>query len=294
MATYLVEWYWPGVTSDGLFEAREIGIRVTQEMRGEGTYVRDLSWILIPAEELIFSLYEGQSLDAVHQLIERAGIPTSKIVEAISVADLKRPPIGTDSMRGSVGAAKEVQTEPSASGSSPKVARDVSRKRKIAALVTPAVISGFAGASPQVALDAVQQAVHDVIAQTASYKPPASGGEYFFGEEWTSSISSSNSRQAAEAMAQKVVDIALRRAGWRDCDAGTKRRYVQWILAGNMSSAQAGQVLGQGRFQANIPSMQELIRMIKKDRPSAHAPGDIARHAVNVSSAINSARRIQR
>ena len=85
MPTYLVERYWPGVTSELLLEALDRGRRVMEEMSAEGTRIRDISCILIPGEEVVFSVYEGPSADAVRQLNERAGIPVSRIVEAISV-----------------------------------------------------------------------------------------------------------------------------------------------------------------------------------------------------------------
>ncbi len=85
MPTYLVERYWPGVTSELLFEALNRGRRVMEEMSGEGTPVRDISCILIPGEEVVFSIYEGPSAEAVRQLNERADIPVSRIVEAIAM-----------------------------------------------------------------------------------------------------------------------------------------------------------------------------------------------------------------
>jgi Nickel responsive protein SCO4226-like len=83
--TYLVERYWPGVTSELLLEALKRGRRVMEEISGEGTRVRDISCTLIPSEEVVFSVYEGPSATAVRQLNERAGIPVSRIVEAIIV-----------------------------------------------------------------------------------------------------------------------------------------------------------------------------------------------------------------
>ncbi len=85
VATYLVERYWPGVTCELLLEALERGRRVMKEMQREGTCLRDISCTVIPGEEVIFSVYEGPSASAVRQFNERAGIPTSRIVEAISV-----------------------------------------------------------------------------------------------------------------------------------------------------------------------------------------------------------------
>jgi Nickel responsive protein SCO4226-like len=80
---YLVERYWPGVTSELLSEALNRGRQVVEEMSRVGTRVRDLSCTLIPGEEVVFSVYEGPSADAIRELNERAGIPVSRIVEAI-------------------------------------------------------------------------------------------------------------------------------------------------------------------------------------------------------------------
>ena len=85
MPTYLVERYWPGVTSELLLEALNRGRHVMEQMNREGTPVRDIRCTLIPGEEVVFSVYEGPSADAVRQLNERAGIPVSRIVEAIAI-----------------------------------------------------------------------------------------------------------------------------------------------------------------------------------------------------------------
>ena len=83
--TYLVERYWPGVTSELLLEALDRDRRVMEEMRVEGTCIRTVSCTLIPGEEVVFSIYEGPSAAAVRRLNERARIPVSRIVEAIVV-----------------------------------------------------------------------------------------------------------------------------------------------------------------------------------------------------------------
>lgn len=83
MPIYLVERYWPGVTDELLLEALKKGRRVIAQMCVEGTPVRDVTSILIPSEEVVFSVYEGPSAAAVRHLNEIAGIPVSRIVEAI-------------------------------------------------------------------------------------------------------------------------------------------------------------------------------------------------------------------
>ncbi len=89
MPTYLVERYWPGVTSELLLEALNRGRRQIEQMSGEGMCLSHITSILIPGEEVVFSLYHGPSATAVRQLNERAGIPTSRIVDAIEVTGMR-------------------------------------------------------------------------------------------------------------------------------------------------------------------------------------------------------------
>jgi hypothetical protein len=84
---YLVERYWPGVTSEILLDALNRG-RQMEQVSTEGTPVHHVTSILIPGEEVVFSLYEGQSTLAVRQLNERAAIPVSRIVAAIPMTGL--------------------------------------------------------------------------------------------------------------------------------------------------------------------------------------------------------------
>jgi Nickel responsive protein SCO4226-like len=83
--TYLVERYWPGVTRERLLEALDRGRQVMGQMHSEGTNVRGIYCTLVPSEEIVFSLYEGPSEAAVRQFSELAGLPVSRIVEAIAV-----------------------------------------------------------------------------------------------------------------------------------------------------------------------------------------------------------------
>jgi hypothetical protein len=56
-----------------------------EQMSGEGTLIRDVTCTLVPAEEVVFSVYEGPSSVVIRQLNDRAGIPVSRIVEAVAV-----------------------------------------------------------------------------------------------------------------------------------------------------------------------------------------------------------------
>jgi hypothetical protein len=69
------------VTSELLLEALNRGRRVMEQTRDEGTSVRDIGCILIPGEEVVFSVYEALLAAAVREF----NIPVSRIVEAIMV-----------------------------------------------------------------------------------------------------------------------------------------------------------------------------------------------------------------
>lgn len=85
MPTYLVERYWPGVTSELFFKVLNRGRRTIEQVSEEGTFIRNVTNILIPGEEVVFSVYQGPSAAAVRQLNERVGIPVSRIVEVIEL-----------------------------------------------------------------------------------------------------------------------------------------------------------------------------------------------------------------
>jgi hypothetical protein len=84
--TYLVERYWPGVSNELLADALNRGQQVMRQMQTEGTSVEHVTTILIPAEEVVFSMYVAASITPVLQLNERAEIPVSRVADAILVA----------------------------------------------------------------------------------------------------------------------------------------------------------------------------------------------------------------
>ena len=78
-------------------------------------------------------------------------------------------------------------------------------------LASAPVISGLAGAVPQITINAVQQVLHALSGQTSQHGKLASGGAYIFAGEWQNYVNSSDATQAiAEQMATNVVNIALR------------------------------------------------------------------------------------
>jgi hypothetical protein len=57
--TYLVERYWPGVTSERLLEALQRSRRVIEQMSSEGTCVRSISCTFIPDEVVVVVVFAG-------------------------------------------------------------------------------------------------------------------------------------------------------------------------------------------------------------------------------------------
>lgn len=82
MSTYLVESHWPGVTESKLELAVERLAQATQDVNHEGTPARYLGSILIVSDEVVFSLFEGESSAAIQEANSRAAVQVERIGEA--------------------------------------------------------------------------------------------------------------------------------------------------------------------------------------------------------------------
>jgi hypothetical protein len=81
---YLVECYWPGVTEQAVADAAHRAVQAAAEIRRQGHDVDFLTAILVPADETIFCLFEGQEA-AVRTASDRAGIPVERVLESVRV-----------------------------------------------------------------------------------------------------------------------------------------------------------------------------------------------------------------
>ncbi len=86
MAMYMVERYLPSITSDQLVAAAARARSTTAQMTLEGTPIRYLRSIFVPAEEKCFCIFDGPSAEAVKQANQRAEIPFERVVEALHIA----------------------------------------------------------------------------------------------------------------------------------------------------------------------------------------------------------------
>ena len=82
MAEYLVELY-VSRTDGRALRARVAKVRrAAEELSREGTPVRCLRSIFLPADETCLLLYEAVSVDAVHEVARRAALRFERISEA--------------------------------------------------------------------------------------------------------------------------------------------------------------------------------------------------------------------
>jgi hypothetical protein len=83
--TYLVERYWPGIDEvqlRGLLPALD---REASAMREEGKAVAHVGSILMPADQVVFTLIAAVSEAAVRELNERVHMPIDRVAEAIQL-----------------------------------------------------------------------------------------------------------------------------------------------------------------------------------------------------------------
>jgi Nickel responsive protein SCO4226-like len=77
---YLVECYWPGVSADKVAAAVERAEQAAGELRSQGRELHFVGSILVPADETVFCLFDGQEAD-VRAVSEKAGVPFERILE---------------------------------------------------------------------------------------------------------------------------------------------------------------------------------------------------------------------
>jgi len=146
------------------------------------------------------------------------------------------------------------------------------RLPKLTALVSsPLKITEVAAEVLQAAVDQAASSISDIANVSTSEVHPSAysnGGDYYLGAEWQGVKGNNTNRINAERMATQAVDLALRYGGAHLCDAGAKRRYVQWVLAGNMAPDEAARILAVA--SAKPPTSIPLANLLKIIRDEAH------------------------
>ncbi len=83
MPTFLIEAYEPNRHGESLADIERRSRTVAAELSREGTAVRYLRSIYVPADETCFHILEGASLEAIEELARRAGLAFDRITEAV-------------------------------------------------------------------------------------------------------------------------------------------------------------------------------------------------------------------
>jgi len=85
MALYMVERELPGITNEGLAGAQQAAIASSQKSTTAGNPVRYVRSTFVPGEARCMCLFEASTADAVRDVNEAAGLPFTRIVEAMDL-----------------------------------------------------------------------------------------------------------------------------------------------------------------------------------------------------------------
>jgi hypothetical protein len=85
-STFLVERYWPGIDEVRLRVLLPALDRAARDMRAEGQPVEHIGSILMPADQVVFSLIAAPSESVAREVNERADLRIDRIAVAIQVA----------------------------------------------------------------------------------------------------------------------------------------------------------------------------------------------------------------
>ena len=83
--TFLVERYWPGIDEPMARTVLSELERAARAMTREGTPVEHVVSILMPADQVVFSLFEAADEAVVRAVNERAEIPMDRIAAAVAL-----------------------------------------------------------------------------------------------------------------------------------------------------------------------------------------------------------------
>jgi len=85
MAVYMVDRDLPGITHEQLAGAQRAAIESSQRSTTQGTPVRYIRSTFVPGESRCMCLFEAQTAAAVRDVNESAGLPFTRITEALDL-----------------------------------------------------------------------------------------------------------------------------------------------------------------------------------------------------------------
>jgi hypothetical protein len=87
--SYLVEWYWPGVSIEKLAAAAGRTQRAANEFRGQGRELRFCGSMLVPADETVFCFFDGEEAN-VRTISEQVGVPFERVLKLLWIDGKQR------------------------------------------------------------------------------------------------------------------------------------------------------------------------------------------------------------
>jgi hypothetical protein len=85
MKIYLVDRVLPGVTLEQLAAAQKAAIETSQRFTEEGKPVRYVRTAWVPSEAHVMCMFEAETGQSVRDVNEAAGIPFTRILEAMDL-----------------------------------------------------------------------------------------------------------------------------------------------------------------------------------------------------------------
>ena len=85
MAVYMVDRELPGITLEQLGQAQKAAIETSQSFTSQGKQVRYIRSTYLPGESRVMCLFEAQDAKLVAEVNEAAGIPFTRVVEAMDL-----------------------------------------------------------------------------------------------------------------------------------------------------------------------------------------------------------------
>jgi hypothetical protein len=86
MAVYMVDRDLPGIDAEGLAGAQKAAIQTAERFRSEGKEVRYIRSTFVPGESRCMCLFEAPTPELVREVNDAAGLPFTRVVEAMDLS----------------------------------------------------------------------------------------------------------------------------------------------------------------------------------------------------------------
>jgi hypothetical protein len=88
---FLAEWYQPDVTSRTVEDIATVLNTAAAKLRAEGTQVRLLMALAVPADEVLYVMFSAYAADSVIHTCERANIPLERLSSDVLLGSMWLP-----------------------------------------------------------------------------------------------------------------------------------------------------------------------------------------------------------